>query len=61
MKLTELQRRLKQIEDCDDAIAEVRARFCGAISNCLIGALIERKNTLIERMREDGVNVDVEV
>lgn len=60
MKLTELQRRIKQITDCDYAEELIHTYFDGDIESCLIGAVIERKNTLIERMREDGVNVDVE-
>jgi len=67
MKLQALQRFINAITECDQIIGDINndlavsKKYSPSAREALVGAMIERKNNLIEQLRLLGVEIDVEV
>ena len=67
MELKVIQRFIRAIEECEGVIQDVEKNqgsygfYSEAVRAAIVGSMIERKNNLIEQMRNMGVAIEVEV
>jgi len=61
MKITELKKVLKDLSECDNLIEDISdgtsIRASVAMKQCLIGGIIQRRATLLERLKNTGIDI----
>lgn len=63
IKIAALKKIVRALEECDAEQADIlsNSKRSEGMTDALVGAVIERRATLLEQLRRHGINISVEV